>query len=259
VALSTSSQINLDERSVPGSEAGQRSVFATTHWSVVLTAGTGDAPEARNALEKLCQAYWYPLYGYVRRRGYSPDDAKDLTQSFFAWLLERNWLGRADQQRGRFRSFLLTSFSRFLANEWDRFKAQKRGGGQIVALEFDAAEMLCQGELANNMTPEQSFERRWAIILLDQVMNRLSAEFAQDGKSELFAILKPCLLGERTSQPYAALADKVGMTEGSVKVAVHRLRQRYRQILRDAIADTVEKPEEIEGELRHLFSVLARR
>ena len=259
MSLSTSTQNNLDERSVPGTAAAPRPVFVTTHWSVVLTAGQTDLPQARQALEKLCQAYWHPLYASVRRWGYSPDDAQDLTQGFFAWLLERNWVGRADQQRGRFRSFLLTSFSRFVDNEWDRLKAQKRGGEQLAALQFEAAETLCHGELADNMTPEQSFERRWALTLLDQVMNRLSDEFVQDGKAELFAILKPCLLGERTSQPYAALAARIGMTEGSVKVAVHRLRQRYRQILRDAIADTVEKPEEIEDELRYLFSVLARR
>jgi RNA polymerase sigma-70 factor (ECF subfamily) len=257
--LSTSTQANFDEKSAPTSVTGLPAIFATTHWSVVLTAGRGDTPQARNALEKLCQTYWRPLYTYARRRGHSPEDAQDLTQSFFAWLLERNWLERADQQRGRFRSFLLVTFSRFLSNEWDRLKAQKRGGAQLITLEFDAAEALCQSQLAENSTPEQSFERRWALSLLDEVMNRLAAEFTRDGKAELFARLKPCLLGERTSQPYAALAAAVGMTEGSVKVAVHRLRQRYRQILRETIADTVEKPEEIEDELRYLFAVLARR
>ncbi len=249
----------MDESGLSAGQTRRGSIFATTQWTMVLMAGQSDAPEARSALETLCQAYWYPLYAYARRRGYSPEDAKDLTQGFFAWLLERNWLGQVDRERGRFRSFLLTSFSRFISDEWDRFKAQKRGGGQIIALEFDAAEAHCAGELANPVTPEQSFERRWALTLLGQVMNRLQAEFVREGKAELFAALKPCLLGERTAQPYAQLAASIGMTEGSVKVAVHRLRQRYRQILRDAVADTVEKPEEVEDELRYLFSVLMRR
>jgi RNA polymerase sigma-70 factor (ECF subfamily) len=173
--------------------------------------------------------------------------------------LEREWLGVADQQRGRFRSFLLTSFSRFLANEWDKARTQKRGGGRIVSLQFDDAEAGCAREPVDNTTPEQSFEWRWALTLLDQVMNRLSAEFARDGKGELFEALKPCLLGERAAQPYAMLAAKLGMTEGSVKVAVHRLRQRYRQLLRDEIANTVAEPGEIEEELHYLFAVLARR
>lgn len=243
----------------PWSEVARQSVFATTHWSVVLTAGRSDVPQAQDALEKLCQTYWYPLYAYVRRRGYAQADAEDLTQEFFAWLLERNWLGGADQQRGRFRSFLLTSFSRFLANEWDKARTQKRGGGRIVSLQFDDAEAGCAREPVDNATPEQSFEWRWALTLLEQVMNRLSAEFARDGKAELFEALKPCLLGERTTQPYVTLASKLAMTEGSVKVAVHRLRQRYRQLLRDEIANTVAKPEEVEEELRYLFAVLARR
>jgi RNA polymerase sigma-70 factor (ECF subfamily) len=243
----------------PWGEIARLSAFATTHWSVVLTAGRSNTLQAQDALEKLCQTYWYPLYAYVRRRGYSPADAEDLTQKFFAWLLERDWLARANQQRGRFRSFLLTSISNFLANEWDKARTQKRGGGQILSLPYDAAETRCAREPVDNVTPEQSFERRWALTLLDQVMDRLSAEYARAGKGELFGELKPCLLGERAAQPYAALATKVGMTEGSIKVAVHRLRQRYRQLLRDEIANTVAAPEEIEEEMRYLFAVLARR
>ena len=211
------------------------------------------------ALEKLCQIYWFPLYTYVRRRGSSPADAEDFTQKFFAWLIERNWIGQADQQRGRFRSFLLTSFNRFLTNEWDKAMALKRGGGRIVSLEFDRAESFYSQELVDHFTPEQSFEWRWALTLLERVMNRLCAEYTEDNKSELFESLKPCLLGERTAQPYAALAAKIGMTEGSVKVAVHRLRQRYRQLLRDEIANTVAKPEEVDEEMRYLFAVLGRR
>jgi RNA polymerase sigma-70 factor (ECF subfamily) len=241
-------------------KAADRSpVFVTTHWSVVLTAKNQDSFRSAEALETLCRTYWHPLYAYVRRRGYCPADAEDLTQEFFAWLLQRNWLGRADQQRGRFRSLLLTSISNFLANEWDKARTQKRGSGRIVSLQGDEAETGYAHEPADNLTPEQSFEWRWALTLLDQVMNRLSAEFVRDGKTELFETLKPCLLGERTAQPYATLASKLAMTEGSVKVAAHRLRQRYRQLLRNEIANTVTKPEEVEEELRYLFAVLARR
>jgi RNA polymerase sigma-70 factor (ECF subfamily) len=231
----------------------------TTHWSVVLAAGRSGAPQSRAALEQLCETYWYPLYAYARRQGYSPADAEDLTQQFFAWLLQRDWLGRADPQRGRFRSFLLTSFGHFLANEWDKARAQKRGSGRVVSLQRDEAEVRCMREPVDHLTPEQSFEWRWALALLEQVMNRLGAEFARDGKQELFEILKPCLLGDRTAQPYAALASTLGMTEGSVKVTVHRMRQRYRKLLRDEIANTVGNPGEVEAEMRHLFAVLSGR
>jgi len=233
-------------------------VFVTTHWSVVLAAGRGEAPQAQASLEKLCQTYWCPLYAYVRRRGYTAADAEDLTKEFFAWLLQRDWLGQSDPQRGRFRSFLLTTISRFLANEWDKTRTQKRGGGRVVSLPFGAAEARCRWEPADKVTPEQSFEWRWALTLLDQVMDRLRADYSRQDKAELFEKLKPCLLGERAAQPYGRLALKLGMTAGSVKVAVHRLRQRYRQLLREEIAHTVASPEEIEEELRHLFAVLAR-
>jgi RNA polymerase sigma factor (sigma-70 family) len=237
----------------------QGSVFATTHWSAVLSAKDEKSVHSVDALEVLCRTYWPPLYAYVRRRGYSPADAEDLTQAFFAWLLERNWLEKADQQRGRFRSFLLTSIGNFLANEWDKVRTQKRGGGQIVSLQSGDPETQCLREPVNHFSPEQSFEWSWALTLLDKVMDRLRAEFVQGGKGEFFETLKPCLLGERTTQPYAALASELGMTEGSVKVAAHRLRQRYRQLLRDEIGRTVTQTEEVEEEMRHLFVVLARR
>ena len=238
--------------------AGPQFIFATTHWSVVLSAGGGDAPEAQGALEKLCQTYWYPLYAFARRRGLAPADAEDVTQGFFAWLLERNWLGKADQQRGRFRSFLLTSFSNFLTNEWNKARAQKRGGGRIVSLQRDEAETRCAREPAHNITPEQTYEWRWALTLLGRVMDRLGAEYAREGRTQWFETLKPCLLGERAKQPYATLAAQLGMTEGSVKVGVFRLRQRYRQLLREEIAHTVATRGEVEEELRYLFAVLAR-
>jgi RNA polymerase sigma-70 factor (ECF subfamily) len=233
-------------------------VFVTTHWSVVLTAGHSDTARAQAALEKLCRTYWYPLYAYVRRRGQSPEDAKDLTQEFFARLLERNWVGRADQQKGRFRSFLLSAMNHFLADEWDKARAQKRGGGQMpVPSQFDTAETRYGHEPVDKTTPEQNYERRWALTLLDTVLQRLRSEYEREGRAELFAALHSCLVGDRTDQPYAELAGKLGVSESAVKSTVHRLRQRYRQLLRDEIAQTVAEPGEIDEELHHLFAALA--
>ncbi len=253
-SASASSGENNDSRDV----APRSPVFVTTHWSVVLTAGRTDTASARDALAKLCQSYWYPLYSYVRRRGHSPQDAEDLTQEFFARFLEQNWVERADREKGRFRTFLLSAMSYFLSNEWDKARAQKRGGGvPLLPLEFDVAETRYSREPADNTTPEQHFERRWVLALLEQVLNRLRAEYEQDGKGDLFAALNPCLVGDRGSQPYAELGAKLGMGEGAVKSAAHRLRQRYRQLLREEIANTVASPGEVDGELRHLFAVLA--
>ena len=257
--MSASQNAEEESTTPPLGVVARQPVFATPHWSVVLTAGRVDAPLARESLDKLCQAYWYPLYVYVRRRGYNEADAKDLTQEFFARLLRGDGLGRADRQKGRFRSFLLASISHFLANEREKSRRQKRGGGLVITLPFGANDEHHRWEPADNLTPEQSFERRWALALLDQVMSRLRAEYAGEDKEKLFAELKPCLLGERTAQPYAGLASTLGMTEGSVKVAVYRLRQRYRQLLREEIANTVAKPEEIEDELSHLFGVFAKK
>jgi RNA polymerase sigma factor (sigma-70 family) len=244
----------------PSSEAGGcHAAFVTTHWSVVLTAQRSDTTRAQAALARLCQAYWYPLYAYVRRRGYAAHDAQDLTQEFFARLLEQNWLAQADRERGRFRTFLLAALSHFLANEWDKARAQKRGGAvQFVPLQLDSAETRYGQEPADPLTPEQCFERRWALALLDEVLNVLRKEHAAMGTVEMFDVLKPCLVGDRQALPYAALAAKLGMTEGAVKVAVHRLRQRYRQLLREEIANTVANPAEVDEEMHHLFAVLAR-
>jgi RNA polymerase sigma factor (sigma-70 family) len=233
--------------------------FVTTHWSVVLAAGRSDTARAEAALERLCEAYWYPLYGYVRRRGYSIEDAQDLTQAFFARVLERHWLADAQQAKGRFRTFLLTAMERFLANEWDKARALKRGGGQrMVPLQLDTAETRYGVEPADTRTPEQAFEYRWALTLLEEVVKRLGAEYQARGQEELFKALKPCLVGEGSSQPYGELAAQLGMEEGAVKVAVHRLRQRYRELLRAEIANTVASAGEVEAEMRHLFHVLAR-
>ena len=242
-----------------GGENVQRSTFVTTHWSVVLTAGRNDTTRARDALSRLCQTYWYPLYAYVRRRGRSPEDAQDLTQEFFARLLERNWIGPADQSKGRFRSFLLSAMSHFLSDEWDKARAQKRGGGIApIPLQLDSAETRYGHEPADNVTPEQIYERRWAMALLDEVLHRLRSDYEEEGRAELFAMLHPCLVGERTSQPYAELAVKMGVSEGTVKSLVHRLRQRYRQLLREEIAQTVAEPAEVDEEMRHLFAILSR-
>jgi len=238
---------------------GRQPVFATTHWSVVLTAGRADTPHAQNALARLCSTYWYPLYAYARRRGYSAHDAQDLTQAFFAQLLERQSFAHADPNRGRFRSFLLGVMNHFLANEWTRAHAQKRGGGAtFLPLQFETAETRYGHEPADNTTPEQNYERRWAMTLLEEVLRRLADEYKQEGRAELFAELNPCLVGERAAQPYAELAGRLGVSEGTVKSAVHRMRQRYRQLLRDEIANTLAEPGEVDEELRHLFTVLAR-
>jgi len=192
----------------------------------VLAATRSDTTKAQAALEKLCRTYWYPLYAYVRRRGHPAPDAQDLTQAFFARLLERHWVGDADRERGRFRTFLLTAMSRFLSDEWDKARAQKRGGGVThVPVQLDTAETRYGHEPADNCTPEQCYECRWALTLLDTVLQRLRAEYEHAGKGELFAGLNFCLVGGCESQPYAELATKLDMHEGAVKVAVHRLRQ----------------------------------
>lgn len=215
--------------------------------------------KAQAALEQLCRTYWYPLYAYVRRRGQPPQDAQDLTQAFFARLLDRNWVADADRERGRFRTFLLTAMSRFLSDEWDKVRAQKRGGGVVhVPVQLDAAETRYGHEPQDNGTPEQYYERGWALALLDMVLRRLQAEYDGMGKGELFAGLNSSLVGDRESQPYTELAAQTGMSEGAVKVAAHRLRKRYRQLLREEIAQTIASTEDVDGELRHLFAVLAR-
>ena len=226
----------------------------------MLAAAGSDTTNAQAALEKLCRTYWYPLYAYVRRRGHAAQDAQDLTQAFFVRLLERHWVADADHDRGLFRTFLLTAMSRFLSDEWDKARAQKRGGDVThVPIQLDTAETRYGLEPADNGTPEQSYERRWALTLLDTVLQRLRAEYEDAGKGELFAGLNSCLVGGREAQPYAGLATKLEMNEGAVKVAVHRLRQRYRKLLRAEIAETMTATENVDEELCHLFAVLAGR
>lgn len=236
-----------------------KNYFATTHWSVVLNAAGNDPSLASNALERLCQTYWYPIYAFVRRRGHGPEDAEDLTQEFFARLIQHQWVAGVDRSKGRFRSFLLLVLNRFLANEWDRVRALKRGGGvRTIPLSIETAETRYTFEPATTTTPEQLFERQWAVTLLDQVLASLREEYQQAGKQALFDALKPCLVGSRDTQPYAQLAAALHMTEGAVKVAVCRLRQDYRQKLKEEVAHTVACPAEVDSELRHLFRVLSR-
>jgi RNA polymerase sigma-70 factor (ECF subfamily) len=233
-------------------------VFATTHWSVVLSAGDPATENASIALESLCRSYWYPLYAYVRRAGHSPHDAEDLTQAFFARFLEKEWVTGADRTRGRFRSFLLASLKHFLANEWDKARALKRGGHlTFVPLDQATAETRYRSEPSDTVTPDREYDRRWTLTLLDTVLARLQQEYAQEGKAGLFDTLKGTLSGERSGLPYAVLGQRLQMSEGAVKVAVHRLRQRYRRILRAEIANTVATPDEVEEELQHLFATLS--
>ncbi|MBI3876121.1 MAG: sigma-70 family RNA polymerase sigma factor [Verrucomicrobia bacterium] len=232
--------------------------FATTQWTAVLAAGRSDSTHARAALEKLCRDYWFPLYAFARRQGHDAPDAQDLTQEFFARLLEKNYLADVRREKGRFRSFLLAAMKHFLANEWHRANAQKRGGGQkFIPLEAGDAESRYGVEPAHNESPDKLFERRWALTLLELVLKRLRAEHKAAGKVKLFDALKGCLTGDRATLPYAEIGATVGMSEGAVKVAVHRLRERYRRLLRDEIANTVANEKDIEDELRHLLTALA--
>jgi RNA polymerase sigma-70 factor (ECF subfamily) len=233
--------------------------FAPTRWTLVLAArapdqrvGTGPAADA---LAELCRIYWYPLYAYVRRCGHPTQEAEDLTQEFFARLLAKNYLADVDRRKGKFRSFLLASLKHFLANEWDRAHAQKRGGRRVI-VPLDAAETRYNLEPAHDLTPEKLFERQWVIAVLEEVMARLKQEFDIAGKAHLFQALKPFLAGDEASRTYAQLAAGLGMTEGAVKVAVHRMRRRYRELLRQEIAGTVASPEEVADEIRHLLSCL---
>jgi RNA polymerase sigma-70 factor (ECF subfamily) len=241
---------------LPGS-----SQFPTTRWTLVVAAGDPRRKDARSALVSLCEKYWYPLYAYLRRRGYAPDQAQDLTQEFFMRVLEGRYLDRADPEKGRFRSFILTSLKFFAADEQDRQRAQKRGGAAAVSFEFssgESGEERYQREPGHNETPDRIFERRWALSVLERVLDRLRDEFVQHGRPENFERMKVFLLGQ-SEAPYADLAREMNTSEGALKVAIHRLRKRYRELLRQEIADTVADPAEVESELRYLAAVLTRK
>jgi RNA polymerase sigma-70 factor (ECF subfamily) len=234
------------------------SQFPTTRWTLVVAAGDVQRKDARYALVVLCENYWYPLYEFLRRRGYPAEQAQDLTQEFFVRVLEGRYLDRANPEKGRFRAFLLTSLKFFVADEEDRQRAQKRGGGLVFVLEFPSGEERYQREPAHDETPERIFERRWALSVLDRVVEKLRDEFVQHGRSEHFERLKVFLLGQAEA-PYAALAREMNTSEGALKVAIHRLRKRHRELFRQEIADTVADASDIESELRFLAEVLTKK
>jgi RNA polymerase sigma-70 factor (ECF subfamily) len=231
----------------------------TTRWSVVLLAQSEHSPDSRGALEALCRGYWYPLYAYVRRVGRTPHDAQDLTQEFFARLLEKGWLHSASAENGRFRTFLLMALKRFMAKEWQRSTVMKRGGGQCpLPLDPTDAERRYAGEPMTAFAPDEIYERRWAMTLLDQALAQLGAEFSAAGKAGEFECLKQWLGADRGEIPYGELASSLGGSEGAARVVVHRMRKRFRQLFRETIANTISEGEDVDEELRHLVAVLSR-
>ena len=232
-------------------------VFPSTHWSVVLAAHGDNPARARDALEQLCTVYWYPLYAFLRRCGHQPADAEDLVQGFIEHLLERQFFRAADPDKGRFRSYLLASLNHFLADAAARAGSLKRGAGRLhISLDAVGAESRYALEPADPGDPEQLFERRWALTLLDTVLQRLEKEAAESGRASLFHKIKGVLQGDRGEVPYAELGRQLGMSEGAITMTVYRLRRRYRELVREEIAHTVSCPEEIDEEMRHLFQVL---
>ena len=240
------------------SQESVSSRFPTTSWTVVLAAG-GNSPGTAEALSYLCAAYWYPIYAFVRRRGHSREEAEDLTQDFFAQMLEHDTLGKARRERGRFRSFLFASVTNFLANEWDRAHAQKRGGTCVsLSLDFESGEERYNREPTHGLTPELLFEQQWALAVLERVLERLRMENAQKGKESQFDCLKPFLTGDQGTGAYQQAAADLNSSEPAVRTAVHRLRRRYAELLRQEIAATVADPAEVDGEIRSLLAALGK-
>jgi RNA polymerase sigma-70 factor (ECF subfamily) len=232
--------------------------FYTTHWSLVLTAQDRYSPASAEAMERLCRTYWYPLYAYVRRQGHASHDAQDLTQEFFSRLLEKGYLDAAAAEKGRFRTFLLVTLQRFLANEWDRARALKRGGGCIhVPLNAAEAESRYRTEPVDSMTPERIFERRWAVTVLEQTLVRLRTEYERLQRLPEFERLKEFLTAERGTIPYGEVADALGTSTGTARAAVHRLRKRFRELFREQIAQTVSNADDLEDELRYVVAALS--
>jgi RNA polymerase sigma-70 factor (ECF subfamily) len=233
-------------------------IFATTHWTAVLAAGRSNSQQADMALEELCRTYWYPLYAYVRRHGHSREDAEDLTQGFFARLLEKKYLEGVSSDGGKFRSFLLVALKRYLANEWDRANRQKRGGGVApLSLDWQDAETRYQINPADNLSPDKLYDRAWAVVVLERVVTRLRDESVTEDKAGLYEKLKSFLMLGKSEIPYARAAADLKMSEGTVRVAVHRLRKRYRELLREEIAQTLANPAQADEEMQALFSALA--
>lgn len=238
----------------PESPAPPAGVFATTHWSVVVSAGDSQSPESTLAMERLCLSYWYPLYVFVRRKGNSHEDASDLTQAFFAKFLAKRYLKSVDASLGKFRTFLLTSMTHFLTNEWDKTQAQRRGGGaRVLSLDEAAADRRYQSEQVDHTTPETLFERRWAQAVMSVVLDRLAVETEE----KRFEILKGFLLEEKGAVSYDEAAAQLGLSVSAITSAIHRMRARFRALLFEEVANTVDKPEEVEQELRHLLGALS--
>jgi DNA-directed RNA polymerase specialized sigma24 family protein len=233
-------------------------IFATTRWTLVLAAGDRSTPQADVALEELCRTYWYPLYAYVRRQGRSREDAQDLTQAFFACLLEKNYLERIRSDGGKFRSFLLVAMKRFLANAWDRATSQKRGGGIIpLSLDWQDADTRYQINPADDLSPDKLYDRAWALTVLERVITRLRDENSAEGKAKLYEQLKQFLMVGKSEISYVQAATALEMSEGALRVAVHRLRRRYRELLREEIAQTLSDPAQAGEEMQVLFSALS--
>ena len=253
--IPSATSIELSLQSAHSTPSPER--FESTHWSVVLAADRNDDTASHAALARLCQTYWYPLYAFVRRRGCGPEDAQDLTQAFFAHLLENHAFATTDRAKGKFRSFLLASLRHFLASEWERASAQKRGGRcEHVPLELDAAEVRYEREPIDAASPDRLFDRNWALTLLERAMVRLRDEQCAAGHAERFDRLRERLTGEPDARRYAALAADLGLSEAAVKMIVSRLRRRYGELLREEIAQTVSRPEGVAEEIRHLFAML---
>ena len=239
-------------------DALPRAAFPTTRWSVVLAAKQREQPESVQALETLCQNYWYPLYVFVRSSGWSPVDAEDLTQEFFARLLEKNYLQVAEPEKGRFRTFLRFALKRFLAKEWERIGAAKRGSGQKpIPFDVTLAEERFSTACASPLSPEQLYDRQWALSLLNDAVTRLALEYESAGKASLITALRPYLTAERGSIPYATIATALDLSESTARVTLHRLRKRFREVFRETVAHTVSSADEAENEIREVLAVLS--
>jgi RNA polymerase sigma-70 factor (ECF subfamily) len=236
----------------------EQPVFVTTRWTVVLAAGQSASPQSAAALAELCRTYWYPLYAFVRRKGHGPHDAQDLTQSFFARLLEKNYVAQADRERGRFRTYLLAALTHFLTDEWDKSRRLKRGGDrEIISFDAGSAEERYRLEPIEHLDAAKLYERRWVTTLFDKVLARLEDEFRDSGKEELFNGLKGFLLAEESESSYGEISQRLNLTVNTVRQTVHRMRRRYRELFREEIAQTVASPSEVDDELKHIFAVLS--
>ena len=248
----------MDSRDELSASPPRQREFETTRWSIVISAGRNSTPDSKRALASLCETYWYPLYAYVRRRVPNVDEAHDMTQAFFTELLERNFLRSAEPQRGRFRAFLLTAFKHFLSKEWSKAKTQKRGGGRApLSLDFDSADSTLRIEAESGLTAEQLYDQQWAIALLGRIMERLELESQQQaGTGNRFAELKGFIIGDHSGATYADVAKNLGISEGAAKKSASRMRHRFGELLREEIAHTVGRPDEVEDEIRSLFTIL---